>query len=161
MKLRKLIALCIALLACVVTQAKSENSVLSSGSGVYNTQTTIVLSVNQDYIVLIPPSIPLVYGAEQTELPLQIHDLNLTKNAALSVSVAEPTGKLQQKNGEGMIPYTLTDENGTFHEKEFTETGTYPLSVKVDPGAWYAAPAGKYDGTITFTVSVKAKEGGE
>ena len=145
----------------VVADEGNEGIILSNATQTYTGQTTVILTVTEGYTVVIPPSIPLVYGAEQTELPLDIKELDQTENSVLSVSVAEPQGSLTQKDGEGTIAYTLYDGDSVFREKQFRETGTYSLSVNVEPEAWYAAPAGEYDGTVTFTISVKAKEGGQ
>ena len=160
MKKRAMCLLCI-LLTLSFTSVCSEETVLSNESQVYTGYTTVYFEVGEYYEVIIPSSVPIAYGAEDTEFTLSIIDLELTQGYRLSIGVNSPEGSLVRNDGDGAIPYTLEDGQGLFDERLFDEMQDVSLSLHVSAEAWRAAPAGTYTGTLTFSVVPKyAAEGG-
>lgn len=160
MKKRLTFLLCVLLtLSCAA--AGSEDIFLSNAAQVYTGRTTVVFVVGEYYEVVIPPSVPVAYGAETTALTLSITDLELTQGYRLSIGAQTPEGALTQEGGDGQIPYTLEDEEGLFDERLYDEMQEIPLQLHVSRDSWHSAPAGDYSGTITFTVVPKyfAEEG--
>lgn len=133
--------------------AGAEETFLSNAAQVYTGTTTVSLTIEEKYTVVIPPSLPLVYGTEETPLTLAVSGLDLTPGYAVRIAVESPEGALTQVGGDGRIPYTLTGPDGPFTEKVTRTEGEFPLSVTVGAEDWFAAPAGEYDGLITFSVS--------
>lgn len=153
--MRKPVALAFlcAVLSAALCAAAAEQTLLTNEAQVYTGTTTVSLTIEEKYTVVIPPSLPLSYGAEDTPLTLAVSDLDLTTGYALRVAVDSPEGILTQSDGDGQIPYTLTDASGPFTEKVTRKAGEIPLSVHIAEADWFAAPAGEYDGLITFSVS--------
>ena len=155
---RVLLCFLLCFLSGMSAAANAEETVLSNQGRVYTGTVTVRLTVEENYTVVIPPSVPLAYGVEKTGFALRVADLDLTEGYTVRVRLEAPEGTLSQKDGGGKIPYAVEDEHGLFRECSFTEEKEYPLSVLVKQEDWFAAPAGSYAGQITFTVSAE-KEG--
>lgn len=151
MKERLICLLCILLTLCF-SMASAEDVILSNADKVYTGYTTVLFTVGEYYEVVIPPSIPLSYGAETTDLTLSIIDLELTQGYRLSIGAESPEGQLKQTDGEGIIPYSLEDEQGLFNERFYDEMQDVSLQLHIKKSDWLTAPAGNYDGRITFSV---------
>ena len=160
MKKRMMCLLCIMLVLCCAS-AGSEDVILSNASHIYTGHTTVLFVVGEYYEVVIPPSLPITYGAEDTSLTLNITDLELTQGYRLSIGVQAPEGSLTQEDGNGLIPYTLEDEQGLFDERLYDEMQEVLLLLHISKESWHSAPAGTYSSIITFTVVPKyfAEEG--
>ena len=154
MKKRMMCLLCV-LLALSFAAAGSEETVLSNESRIYTGYTTVVFVVGEYYEVVIPPSVPIAYGAEETNLTLSITDLELTQGYRLSIGVHSPEGYLEQENGDGLIPFSLEDDLGLFDERLYDEMQDVALCLHVSGEAWRSAPAGAYSGRLTFSVIPK------
>ena len=158
---RWILCLSCVLLAFSIAAADAEEIILSNAEQVYTGHTTVIFTVGEYYEVVIPPSVPIAYGAESTELTLSIIDLELTQGYRLSIGVQSPEGQLRQADGTGVIPYTLEDEQGLFDERFYDEMQDVSLQLRVNKEDWHAAPTGAYDGQITFTVIPKYTQEGE
>ncbi len=144
---------CLLVLTLFFYPSSAEETILSNAEQVYTGTTFVSLTIEEKYTVTIPPSIPITYGTEQTDLTVGVTDLDLTQGYSLRVAVESPEGALQQTDGDGRIPYALKDANGLFGETITRETGEIPLTVNISQRDWFAAPAGNYEGQITFSVS--------
>lgn len=111
--------------------------------------------------MIIPPSIAISYGTETTDLTLSITDLELTPGYRLSIGVQSPDGCLENTEGEGNISYSLEDDEGLFDERFYDEMQDVTLQLHVKKEDWYAAPAGAYEGRLTFHVFPKYIQEGD
>lgn len=158
---RWILCLSCVLLAIFAVMVQAEETILSNATKVYTGQTTVLFVVGEYYEVVIPPGLPVSYGAETTDLTLSITDLELTPGYRLSIGVQSPEGSLENTDGEGSIPYSLEDDEGLFDERFYDAMGDVTLRLRVNKQDWHAAPAGAYEGRLTFRVIPKYVQEGD
>lgn len=142
-----------ALLLCITVCAQS--NIVSSGT------TDVSTEISVSYIVSIPDSTDIEYGAELTPIgTVSASEIRLLPGSYLTVDMASAGKLINASSEDSAIPYTfviggkteLTKPAYTFRLDGNTKTAE-EISVKIASDAWKAADAGSYSDTITFTVT--------
>lgn len=126
--------------------------------------TTIEVSIPSTYILTIPSETDIEFNAESTDLE---GVLKVTGNVlpSQSVGVTATTNALHNSVQDTDLPYTLKCDGNEFTFAEWNETELragltgvgkeLKLSVDIDSTEWNNAKAGKYEGSIVFTATLK------
>lgn len=120
-----------------------------------NRQTVLQATVDSGYTIVIPPTLTIAFGAETTDLPVQVTALHLSGSYdALKVEVGSMS-QLTNENGK-LIWYTI--DGKTFGAtRYFQTTETQNFVVGITAADWNKAPAGNYSGTVSFNVTFDNK----
>lgn len=120
-----------------------------------NRQTVLQATVDSGYTIVIPPTLTIAFGAETTDLPVQVTSLHLSGSYdALKVEVGSMS-QLTNENGK-LIWYTI--DGKTFGAtRYFQTTETQNFVVGITAADWNKAPAGNYSGTVSFNVTFDNK----
>lgn len=163
-----ILALCLicGLVAMATDSTETENGIYTQDDIAQNDEysTTIKANIGEDYIVTIPTELPIKFSATLTNLPIKASDLHLRAAKAennvrmVCVQVEEPKGVLTNAANDE-IPYTVKIENPvTVGDREalgFDVDGEKMMNIYIATVAWNEAKTGKYEGTLTFNVSVR------
>ena len=95
-------------------------------------------------------------------------DTNLNGTLHLSAAQLDPDHEVtisateyeleNQADNTKTIQFTLYEGSNSFTSTSFTDTKKeVQLSAHIDQKAWNAAPAGKYEGSVTFEISYNKK----
>ena len=123
------------------------------------TGTTVVrLVIPSGYIVEIPASLSIPYGAEATPMAVGVSSMELGPQKSVRIAVDSARGLLLQAGGNGEIPYVLQQEGTEFSSWLYNAAGQTQLSVNIALEDWFEAAAGEYTGALTFRVSVEDQE---
>lgn len=120
-----------------------------------NRQTELQVTVNSGYTIVIPATLDIPFGAESTDLSVEVTALHLPSNFnALKVEVGQMN---PLKNAaEKLIWYTI-DGVSFGATRYFQTTETQNFVVGITAADWNKAPAGNYTGTVSFNVSFDNK----
>lgn len=123
--------------------------------------TTITTEAQAAYTVTIPEKLEIPYGSSEAKsLTLTASDVLLEAGKSVSVTAAGSGtgGGFTMANGNNTLAYELSKTASPWsvvakdgQVASFTENGTATIYAKVPD--WAITTAGKYSGTITFTVS--------
>jgi len=138
--------------------------VLSLGAAAFaadqSGETTITAAIESSYILTIPMSQDIAFGAQNTELG---STLKVTGNVAAGkkVTVTAVTEPLACPDQDTEIPFQLraggrefTGEDWSDAELRASEAKEVRLSVVIAEADWNAAKAGEYSGTILFSAKL-------
>lgn len=154
--MRKLINVLLCLLTVmplVAFVAQAEVYMTNTEHGMTGT-TTVRLVIPSAYIVEIPATVSIPYGAESTPMSIGVSNMELGSKT-VKIAVDSSNGNLLQRNGQGKIPFVLMREGDEFSSAHYSTTGQTLLNVAIALNDWYNADAGEYTGTVTFHVSVE------
>lgn len=117
-----------------------------------NRETKLQVTINSGYTIVIPSKLDITYGAESTNLAVEVQELHLTsKYNALKVSVGNMERLKNKDNNAATIEYTI--DGKTFGAvRYFKTTETQNFVVGIAAANWKKAPAGTYSGTVSFNV---------
>ncbi len=123
--------------------------------------TTVSTDIAPAYTVTIPEKLQIPYNSTEAEtLMLTASGLLLENGKTVTVTAAGsgPDGMFSMANGSDTLTYELSKEASPWSAvakdselASFPENGTRTIYAKVPD--WSVTAAGKYSGTITFTVS--------
>lgn len=123
--------------------------------------TTISTEVNPAYTITIPEKLEILYNSTDAKaLTLNASDLLLEAGKSVVVTAAGSgeDDAFTMANGNKTLAYELSKDSSPWvavgkngEVTSFSENGSKTIYVKVPD--WSSAAAGKYSGTITFTVS--------
>ena len=147
--------LALAMAAMCAAPAMADNPITQSTS--QSGETKVQFTIGPSYTVTIPAAtdIPFNSTGADTNLKgtLRLDAAQLELNHKITVSAAV-TPLHDSAKPAHTIPFTLRKGNAAFTSVEFTQAGQeVQLSVHIDPDDWKTAPAGKYEGSVTFTIS--------
>lgn len=117
--------------------------------------TTITTTINPTYTVVIPSTTNITFNHVDTDLngTLYLSAAQLDPNYKVTVS-ATANELVNQADKTKTIQFTLHEGGNSFTSTAFTDTTKkVQLSAHIDQKAWNAAPAGKYEGSVTFTIT--------
>lgn len=115
-----------------------------------NRRTELKVTVNSGYTIVIPATLDITFGAETTNLPVEVTGLHLSGNYnALKVSVLQMM-PLTNENGK-LIWYTI-DSKSSGAIRYFQQPETQNFVVGITEANWNKAPAGNYTTTVSFGV---------
>lgn len=116
-----------------------------------NRQTELKSTVDSGYTIVIPATLEIVYGAEASNLAVQVTELHLSsKYNALKVEVGS-MNPLKNEN-EQLIWYTI-DGKSFGATRYFQTPETQNFVVGIAAADWNKAAAGSYSGTVSFNTS--------
>lgn len=125
--------------------------------------TTITTEAQAAYTITIPEKLEIPYGSSEAQpLTLAASDLLLESGKSVSVTAAGSgtDGAFTMANGSNTLAYELSKAASPWSAvvkdgevASFTENGTSTIYAKVSD--WTITVAGKYSGTIIFTVAYK------
>lgn len=116
-----------------------------------NRQTELKVTVEAGYTIVIPPTLDIPFGAESTDLAVEVTALHLPANSnALKVAVSQmnPLTNADDKQ----ISYTI-DGKAAGAARYFQTLEKQCFAIGITADAWNKAPAGSYSGTVSFSVS--------
>lgn len=140
--MKKIFALVLALCLLCGATALADNS---------NRQTELKVSVQSGYTIVIPTTLNITFGAESTNLPVEVTALHLSsKYNALKVTVGsmEPL-----KNENDKLIWYMIDGKSSGATRYFQKPETQNFVVGITAEEWNKAPAGNYSRKVSFTVS--------
>lgn len=154
--MKKFIAsLCLLTLLCSVCTAPAYAANSTGGN------TTITTEAQAAYTITIPEKLEIPYGSTEAKpLTLTASDVLLGTGKRVSVTAAGSgtSGAFTMANGSKTLAYELSEAASPWSAvakdgevASFTENGSKAIYAKVPD--WSSTVAGKYSGTITFTVS--------
>lgn len=143
---------------CLMTVLCSVCTITAFAENTTGGSTTISTEVKPAYTVTIPEKLEIPYNStEAKELTLAASDVSLEDGKSVVVTAAG-SGAFAMANGSKTLAYELSKAaspwNAVAKDGEvasFTENGSKTIYAKVPD--WSSTVAGKYSGTITFTVS--------
>ena len=121
--------------------------------------TTITTTINPTYTVVIPAATNITFNHTDTNLngPLHLSAAQLDPDHEVTISATEHELENQADNTK-TIQFTLYEGSNSFLSTSFTDTKKeVQLSAHIDQKAWNTAPAGKYEGSVTFEISYSKK----
>lgn len=147
--------LALAMAAVCAAPAMADNQITQSTS--QSCDTTVSFTIAPSYTVTIPAAtdIPFNSTGADTNLKgtLRLDAAQLELNHKITVSAAV-TPLHDSAKPAHTIPFTLRKDGAEFRSVDFTKAGDQvQLSVHIDKDAWKTVPAGKYEGSVTFTIS--------
>lgn len=155
---RILTCLLVVVLLLSVSMADEEDAstdvLLSRESGILAGESLIILTFEETYSLVIPASLPISYGAESTDMELNVSYMLLGTNRVLKVSAEKSAGALRATGVTQTLPYQLQLNGAPFSNVTFKNAGSKTLKILIDKADWYAAPAGNYSDIVTFNVSI-------
>lgn len=152
-KLKNLLLCLLSATLLMTFNTKAEVYMTNAEYGMTGT-TTVRLVIPSSYIVEIPATVSIPYGAESTPVTIGVSSMNLGTKA-VKIAVDSAKGNLLQNEGSDQIPFVLMHEGAEFAHDLFNEAGETQLSVDITLNDWYKADAGVYTGMISFQVSVE------
>lgn len=158
MRKRKLITLILlAALLMIPLSTGAEVCLTNTEHGMTGT-TVVRLTIPASYMVEIPASMEIPYGAQSTPMHVGVSQMELGQKKAVRIAVENAEGSLLQTDGTGAIPYVLLHEGEAFASELYTAVGQTQLEVAIALEDWFEAAAGEYTGAITFRVAVEDRE---
>ena len=152
-KLKNLLLCLLSATLLMTFNTKAEVYMTNAEYGMTGT-TTVRLVIPSAYIVEIPATVSIPYGAESTPMSIGVSSMELgSKTVKIALNSAQ--GNLLQRNGQGKIPYVLLHEGVEFNSIHYTSAGQTLLNIAIALRDWYSAEAGEYTSTVTFHVSVE------
>lgn len=147
--------LALAMAAVCAAPAMADNPITQSTS--QSGKTKVQFTIGPSYTVTIPAAtdIPFNSTGADTNLKgtLRLDAAQLELNHKITVS-ATVTPLHDTATPAHTIPFTLRKDGAEFRSVDFTKAGDQvQLSVHIDPDDWKTVPAGKYEGSVTFTIS--------
>ena len=121
--------------------------------------TTIKTTINPTYTVVIPAATNITFNHTDTNLngTLHLSAAQLDPDHEVTISATEYELENQADNTK-TIQFTLYEGSNSFTSTSFTDTKKeVQLSAHIDQKAWNTAPAGKYEGSVTFEISYNKK----
>ena len=117
--------------------------------------TLLTTEVGTTYIVSIPTSQEIDYGATSTALtPLTLTTANLPAGGKVRVTPAAANTYTLSNGATGTIDYALKSGDNAFTSADLDEVGeAISLSIAITEAEWNAAESGNYTGTLGFAVS--------
>lgn len=151
----KVVIICLlTVMLLITTTAVGEVFLTNTEHGMTGT-TTVRLVIPSSYIVEIPATVSIPYGATSTPMTIGVSSMELGSQQSVKISVDSAKGKLLQENGNDAIPYVLTSNSMAFSSVLYPSAGQTQLSIDIALEDWYKADAGEYTGMVTFHVSVE------
>ena len=148
--MKKIFAVVLALcLLCSMTAFAVEY-----GPGDSSAETTLQVTVDESYTVVIPATVDIDFNATSTDLPVQVTALRTYSTGTVADTVRKlaveitADNKLTNENGDDLA-YSVDTKN-----VYFTATGTQNFAIRITSAAWNAAPAGTYTDTVTFAIAI-------
>lgn len=146
---------------CLLTVLCSVCTITAFAENTTGGSTTISTEVKPAYTVTIPEKLEIPYNStEAKELTLAASDVSLEDGKSVVVTAAGSgaNGAFSMANGSKTLAYELSKAASPWSAvakagevAAFTENGSKTIYAKVPD--WSSTVAGKYSGTITFTVS--------
>lgn len=121
--------------------------------------TTITTTINPTYTVVIPAATNITFNHTDTNLngTLHLSAAQLDPDHEVTISATEYELENQADNTK-TIQFALYEGSNSFTSTSFTDTKKeVQLSAHIDQKAWNTAPAGKYEGSVTFEISYNKK----
>ena len=118
-------------------------------------KTTITTSIKPTYTVVIPSTTNITFDHADTDLngTLHLSAAQLDPNYKVTIS-ATANELVNQADDTKTIQFTLREGGNSFTSTAFTDTTKkVQLSAHIDQKAWNAAPAGNYEGSVTFKIA--------
>lgn len=122
--------------------------------------TTVYTDVPAAYIITIPPRMEIPYNSQTGQkLTLSVSDCTLEggKTIKISATGSGQDGAFVMMNDQKSLAYEISQSNTAWSAiapaaqvAEFTSDGNKDIFVKVSD--WSATQAGRYSGTVTFTI---------
>lgn len=143
-----------AVLCCTAAVPASAADIITGGSK----DTTLTYSVEADYIVTIPEQAEIKFDVESNPIgDIEYQSGNLEPDAFVAVELSEKSALANQTDDRYTIPYQICSDGKVFEKAVYTEdtaAGTKtPLTADITKAAWEDARVGKYEATLTFTIS--------
>ena len=142
------------------TSASSDTTATTSteitqSSDPKSVRTEVKFNIDPTYTVEIPADTAINFNTTSNTLTTNLGLSTARLDHGFKVTVTAKVNPLQNdKDSSQTIPFTLRKGNAAFTSVEFTQAGQeVQLSVHIDPDDWKTVPAGKYEGSVTFTIS--------
>ena len=108
---------------------------------------------------MIPAATNITFNHTDTNLngTLHLSAAQLDPDHEVTISATEHE-LVNQADNTKTIQFTLYEGSNSFTSTSFTDTKKeVQLSAHIDQKAWNTAPAGKYEGSVTFEISYNKK----
>lgn len=152
---KKILCLCLLTVLCSVCTVTAFAENTTGGS------TTISTEVKPAYTVTIPENLEIPYNSTEAKaLTLTASDVSLEggKSVVITAAGSGANGAFSMANGSKTLAYELSKTASPWSAvakdsevTSFTENGSKTIYAKVPD--WSSTAAGRYSGTIIFTVS--------
>ena len=148
--MKRQIFMAVLLVLCLVLPSYAERHNPTGGTML------VTMEIEESYQQVIPADLPIEYGIECAELPVEISELHLCSGYGLYVTV-QTTGALADTEDEqNQILFTVTDAtDGETAALVFDDIGVQKLYICFTPEEWENAVSGaSYEGLITFEFQI-------
>lgn len=154
----KVVILCLlTVLLLIRTTAVGDVRLTNTEHGMTGT-TTVRLVIPSSYVVEIPATVSIPYGATSTPLTIGVSSIELGSRQVVEITADSSSGTLVQESGNDTIPFTLSCNGEAFSSVCYSYPKQTQLSIDIALEDWYSADAGEYSGIVTFRVSVGRQE---
>lgn len=118
-------------------------------------QTTISVSIDPAYTVVIPASTTIDNGATESSIgEVALENAKLEPDKSIYVSVDASGSLKNSRNSSKTIPYRIMNNDQQFKSANYYASGDKtPLVISIDKNDWNKAYAGSYSDVLVFTIS--------
>lgn len=160
--MKKLPSFALAFALCAVCAVSAFADATSGTTNPTSGETKITTNIPPSYFVDIPGNTAIGFNTEdttfETKLGLSIAQLN--PGYKVKVTVPNVMQLENKKDSSKTIPFTLYANKSRFNSAEFTDTTKkVELILHIDKDDWKTAPAGEYEGSVTFTITYTNEAG--
>lgn len=152
----------------MATPALADNTVSTATINEDNAQgsvnsTLVTSDISSSFTMSIPATAAITYGVEDSNIGnLNVYG-NLTSQQEVNVTVANKAFA-NKSDASYTLPYKVTDGSGnelsnlTYDAQSIKNHLATPVHVRISKTDWQVAHAGQYEGSITFTATLRNKD---